>query len=312
MIDKHALHALSYGMYILSTHDGSRAFACVVNTLMQVTGDPVRVSFTLHKDNHTSAALARSVDLVAVVLSEDVALDTIGTFGFYQSGSFDKFASVPHAFDDRGIPYITEGIVARLDLRLVDRFDVGTHDLYLCDVLASYSYADANPMTYAYYQQVKRGSTPKRASSYIAPSAHSSNAPTPSASSADSAEAGECASPQEQSRLDTQAFPSRFLVQEGQKPSLEAHLASQDVESRANTPNAPSHAVGVQEKAGPVVHPPSTGARPAYTEGKLRIGWRCIICGYVEWADELPEGFTCPLCGVPRDMFEPYTKEVSE
>lgn len=37
---------------------------------------------------------------------------------------------------------------------------------------------------------------------------------------------------------------------------------------------------------------------------KKRIGWRCTLCGYIVEADELPPDFTCPICGVTRDMFE--------
>ena len=32
--------------------------------------------------------------------------------------------------------------------------------------------------------------------------------------------------------------------------------------------------------------------------------WRCTICGHIVEADELPEDFTCPMCGVGRDLFE--------
>ena len=43
---------------------------------------------------------------------------------------------------------------------------------------------------------------------------------------------------------------------------------------------------------------------PAQDDAKPRIGWRCKLCGYVVEMDELPEGFTCPMCGVGREMFE--------
>lgn len=39
-------------------------------------------------------------------------------------------------------------------------------------------------------------------------------------------------------------------------------------------------------------------------EAKPRYGWRCLLCGYVVEMDELPEDFTCPMCGATRDMFE--------
>ena len=32
--------------------------------------------------------------------------------------------------------------------------------------------------------------------------------------------------------------------------------------------------------------------------------WKCKICGYVHEADELPEDFTCPICGVGKENFE--------
>ena len=32
--------------------------------------------------------------------------------------------------------------------------------------------------------------------------------------------------------------------------------------------------------------------------------WRCTICGYETEADELPDGFTCPICGVSKDLFK--------
>jgi len=32
--------------------------------------------------------------------------------------------------------------------------------------------------------------------------------------------------------------------------------------------------------------------------------WKCGICGYVSDLDELPEDYTCPMCGVPKSLFE--------
>ena len=44
---------------------------------------------------------------------------------------------------------------------------------------------------------------------------------------------------------------------------------------------------------------------PAETEGGApRYGWRCQLCGYVVEMDELPDDFTCPICGVGKDQFE--------
>lgn len=31
--------------------------------------------------------------------------------------------------------------------------------------------------------------------------------------------------------------------------------------------------------------------------------WKCTICGYIVYKDELPEGYKCPLCKADRDKF---------
>ena len=35
-----------------------------------------------------------------------------------------------------------------------------------------------------------------------------------------------------------------------------------------------------------------------------KVGWRCTICGHIEYVDELPDDFECPICGVGKEMFE--------
>lgn len=37
---------------------------------------------------------------------------------------------------------------------------------------------------------------------------------------------------------------------------------------------------------------------------KPKVGWKCMLCGHIEYVDELPDDFTCPICGVGKEMFE--------
>lgn len=37
------------------------------------------------------------------------------------------------------------------------------------------------------------------------------------------------------------------------------------------------------------------------TQGKT--AWICTICGYVCYYDELPNDYKCPICGVPKELF---------
>ena len=47
--------------------------------------------------------------------------------------------------------------------------------------------------------------------------------------------------------------------------------------------------------------PAPAAAAPA--EGAPRFGWQCTICKYVEEAEEIPDDFVCPVCGMGRDKF---------
>ncbi len=46
---------------------------------------------------------------------------------------------------------------------------------------------------------------------------------------------------------------------------------------------------------------------PTYVEETVEASspkWKCSICGYVSDMTELPDDYTCPMCGVPKSLFE--------
>lgn len=44
---------------------------------------------------------------------------------------------------------------------------------------------------------------------------------------------------------------------------------------------------------------------PTYVEENTpKKEWKCQICGYESELSELPEDFVCPVCGVPKSLFE--------
>lgn len=49
---------------------------------------------------------------------------------------------------------------------------------------------------------------------------------------------------------------------------------------------------------------PAENGSEAAPAGSARYGWRCSICGYVIEVDDLPDDFTCPVCGVGKEKFE--------
>ena len=114
---------------------------------------------------------------------------------------------------------MTQSSCAHFSVNVTQQLDLGSHFLFIGEVVDAAPIAGDSPMTYAYYHQVKGGKTPPKASSYNGGDD----------TGADAASAG---------------------------------------------------------------------------ESKPKIAWRCKICGHIEYVDELPDDFTCPVCGVGRELFE--------
>lgn len=168
-MDEKALYKLSYGLYVISSSFEGKDAGCVVNTLHQVTASPVQVSVALNKNNYTEEIIQKSGRFNAVVLTQNVDMEVIGTFGFYSSKDVEKFEKVPYVRDAHGIPSIKEHVAARLSCRVVNTLDVGSHVIFIGEVEEAEVLDHEEVMTYAYYHQVKNGKTPKNASSYQAP-----------------------------------------------------------------------------------------------------------------------------------------------
>ena len=166
-MDKKAFYKMSYGLYIVSSSFDGKDAGCVVNTLNQVTSSPAQMSVAINKDNYTTSVIEKSGRFAAVTLLQDVNMDTIGIFGFKTSAETDKFADFPFSRDESGIPYITEGVAARYSCEVVNKIDLGSHIMFIGKVTEAEVMSDDEVMTYAYYQKVKKGGTPKNAPSFI-------------------------------------------------------------------------------------------------------------------------------------------------
>ena len=62
---------------------------------------------------------------------------------------------------------VTDNALAYLEARVIQEIDVGTHTIFIGELVGADVLKEGEPMTYAYYHQVKRGTTPKTAPSYI-------------------------------------------------------------------------------------------------------------------------------------------------
>ncbi len=164
-----ALHKISYGLYAIGASDkeGSRMNAQIANTVIQVCSQPPTIAVCLNKENLTHDLIMDSKAFSVSVLAQDTALNFIGALGFKSGKNEDKLKDIDYGLDVTGAPVINENAVATIEAKVISATDAGTtHTMFIGEVVAAELLRPEEPMTYAYYQEVKRGTTPKTAPSY--------------------------------------------------------------------------------------------------------------------------------------------------
>lgn len=161
-----AMYALSYGLFVLTTRLGEKDNGCIINTGIQVTTTPNRVVFTVNKGNYTHDMLLESKRFTLSVVSEEADFSLFQRFGFQSGRETDKFAGFSHVVrGENEVLRPTQGVNAWLNGWVVSTVDLGTHTLFLADVVDGDVISKAPSATYAYYQtHIKpRAQAPKEA-----------------------------------------------------------------------------------------------------------------------------------------------------
>jgi rubredoxin len=79
----------------------------------------------------------------------------------------DKFENVHYKLGETLVPIVLDHTLAYLEAKVFNQLEVGTHTIFLGEIVEGEVVKEGDPMTYAYYHQVKRGTTPKSAPSYV-------------------------------------------------------------------------------------------------------------------------------------------------
>ncbi len=162
-----ALHSVSYGLYVITSKKGDRFNGQIANTVFQITSEPPTVAVSINKQNLTHEFITESKVFAACVLSKEAPLSFIGHFGFKSGREVDKLKEVKYKLGEAGVPIVLDHSLAYLEAKVISHLDVGTHTIFVGELLGADTLNDGEPMTYAYYHQVKRGTTPKTAPSFI-------------------------------------------------------------------------------------------------------------------------------------------------
>ena len=152
MKNKKAMYNITYGLFVLTAKDGEKDNGCIVNTVVQVTTEPNRITVAVNKKNYTHDMILKTGEFNVSMLTEKAKFDTFKHWGFQSGRDVDKMEAITIARADNGIVYVAEETNAYISCKVVTATDLGTHTLFIAkvtdlDVLSSVSSA-----TYEYYQ----------------------------------------------------------------------------------------------------------------------------------------------------------------
>ena len=166
-MDLNALRRISYGMYIVGSHKGEKLNAQIANSVIQITSEPPTVAVSINKKNLTHEYIKESKVFSVSILCQTAPLPFIGNFGFKSGRDTDKLKGINYKIGQTGSPGIIDHASAYFEAEVTQSVDTGTHTIYIGNIVDAVVLNDIPCMTYEYYQQVKRGTTPKTAPSYI-------------------------------------------------------------------------------------------------------------------------------------------------
>jgi ferric-chelate reductase [NAD(P)H] len=167
-MEANALHKIGYGLYIVGSHKDGKLNGQIANTVFQITSEPPTVAVSINKNNLTHEFIKASKVFSVSILSQAAPLPFIGGFGFKSGRDTDKMKNVNYKVGQTGSPIFLDNTTAYLEAEVINDIDVGTHTVFIGKVVAAEILNEEPCMTYEYYYQVKRGTTPKTAPSYIA------------------------------------------------------------------------------------------------------------------------------------------------
>ena len=153
-IEPNAMFKLSYGLFVLTARDADgKDNGCIINTVMQVTDTPKRITIAVNKANYTHDLIVKSGVFNVSILTEEAPFKLFQQFGFQSGRDADKFADCEGepARSENGLRYIPKYTNAFISGKVIKTEDMGTHTVFTAEVTEAKVLSGGKSVTYDYY-----------------------------------------------------------------------------------------------------------------------------------------------------------------
>ena len=149
--DLTALFKIGYGLYVVTSNDGTKDNGLIVNTVTQLTDNPIRIAVNINKANYSHHVIKKTGVMNVNCLSVEAPYEVFQNFGFQSGRTVDKFANWPAYRSDNGLMFLPKYINAFMSLKVEQYVDLDTHGMFICTVTEARVMSDKETMTYTYY-----------------------------------------------------------------------------------------------------------------------------------------------------------------
>jgi len=155
-MDKRSVYKLSYGLFVLTASEGDKDNGCIVNTVIQLTSDPMQIAVTVNKGNLTHDMIKNTGKFNVSVIDNTAPFELFEHFGFRSGrdsmklGTPDSYKFAPK-YADNGLLYISAYANAFMSGKVIKEIDLGTHTMFVAEMTDGEVLSDKPSMTYEYY-----------------------------------------------------------------------------------------------------------------------------------------------------------------
>ena len=163
---QNVLDNCSYGLYIVTSNSKGKLNGQISDALMQVTAFAPQTAVCINKNELTHEYIKESGVYAANILKKSSDLQFIGLFGFKSGRDTDKISQVKYKIGETGCPIVLENTVSSFEVKVTKEIDLGTHTMFIGEVVNAEQIKDDEVMTYGYYKTSLKGKTSKNSPSY--------------------------------------------------------------------------------------------------------------------------------------------------
>lgn len=150
-INNDSMFKLSYGLFVIIAK-GEKDCGCIINTVQQITQEPLKITVAVNKENYTHDIIKKSGIFNISVLTEKAPFEIFKEFGFKSGRDTDKFSSFKEVErTENGLLYLTQYSNAVISGKVIEEVDCGTHTLFIADVTEALKLSEEKSVTYQYY-----------------------------------------------------------------------------------------------------------------------------------------------------------------